>query len=177
MPAVDVSAILAEAQRLRGVATGSKSAPKRAASTLARALPVEARRDIQTEYNLQASRINGNISVANTGNAVVLTGYARPIGLIEFAGRWGGRKSQGATAKVFNAEGSHNYGGTFIARLKSGNKQIVSRSIVGGKRAPRLPLHTLYGPSIASMLRKPDRQQRLDDFAVDKLASEINRLL
>jgi len=172
MPRVDVSGILAEAQRLRGFPANAKQATKRAVGTLARRLPVEARRDIQNEYALPANRITQDLSAKTEDSAVVLTGYARPVGLIEFGGRWAGRKSQGATARVFVAEGQHNYGGTFIARLKNGNKQIVDRTT-----KKRLPLKTLYGPSVASMLRKGQRESRLADLAQDVLSAEIARLL
>lgn len=173
----DFSPLIAEAQRLRGVTANARTAIKRAAGTLARQLPVEARRDIQDEYALPAARISKDLDASNTGDSVVLTGRARAVGLVAFGGRWAGRKSEGASAQVFTGKGRHVYGGTFIAKGKNGSNQIFSRSIVGGKRAPRLPLHTLYGPSVASMLRKGDRPTRLDDIAENILSSEIARLL
>lgn len=173
----DFSPLIAEAQRLRGVTATGRAAVKRAAGTLARRLPVEARRDIQDEYAVKAATVTRYLDAQNTGDSVVLTGRARAVGLIEFGGRWTSVKSPGATAQVFVAKGRHTYGGTFIAKGKNGNRQIFSRSIVGGKRAPRLPLHALYGPSVASMLRKGDRPTRLDDIAENILSSEIARLL
>jgi len=172
----DFSPLIAEAARLRGVTTNARTALKRAASTLARQMPVEARRDIQEEYALPAGRISKDLDATNTGDSVVLTGHARAVGLIQFGGRWS-PKSEGASAQVFAGQGRYVYGGTFIAKGLNGGKQIFSRSIVGGKRAPRLPLHTLYGPSVASMLRKGDRPKRLDDIAENILSYEIARLL
>ncbi len=178
MPTFDASsAFTREAQRLSDVQKGASQAVSRAASTLVRRLPVEARRDIQTEYNLPAGRISQDLSATSDGSSVTLTGKARGIGLIEFAGRYGGHKTEGATAKVFVGQGTHTYAGTFIATGKSGNRQIFSRKLVGGRRAGRLPLRSLYGPNVASMLRKGDREERLADFAQSTLAIEINRLL
>lgn len=174
----DFSGVIAEAQRLRGFPATAKQAVKRSVSTLGRRIPVEARRDIQEEYALKASRVNAGLTTRTTADSVVLTGSARAIGLIEFGGKWSGPKSAGATAGVFAGKGRHNYGGTFIAKGKSGNRQIFSRALVGGgKRAPRLPLETLYGPSVAGMLRKPGREARLTDIAENILSSESARLL
>lgn len=156
---------------------GTSQAISRATSTLVRRLPVEARRDIQTEYNLPAGRISQDLSATKDETSVTLTGKARPIGLEAFSGRWGGPKSAGATAQVFVGEGAHVYAGTFIAVGASGNRQIFSRKIVGGRRAGRLPLKNLQGPNVASMLRKGDREERLADFAQTTLSVEIDRLL
>ena len=169
--------MVAEAARLRGLSSATSQALKRAAGTLARRLPVEARRDIQGEYALQAGRVTRDLSATSDVGAVVLTGKARAIGLVEFGGKWGGAKSPGASAQVFVAEGRHNYGGTFIAKGKNGARQIFDRVPAGGKRAPRLPIKTLYGPNVAQMLRKGDRPKRLDDFAQEVLTAEITRLL
>lgn len=169
---VDFSGVIAEAQRLRGFPAKAKQAIQRSAATLKRRIPVEARRDIQTEYALPAARITQGLTANGTDTTVSLIGSARGVGLIAFGGRWRGRNSDGATAKVFAAEGQHNYGGTFIARGKNGNTQIFGRM-----SKKRLPLKVLYGPSIASMLRKGRREDRLTDIAQDILSSEIARLL
>lgn len=174
---VDLSSLIAEAVRLRGFPANAKKAVQRATGTLARRLPVEARRDIQTEYNLSAARIRSGLSVRQGDGFIELTASKRGIGLIEFGGKWAGRKSEGATAQVFVGEARHNYGGTFIAVGRSGNRHIFSRGFAGGKRAGRLPLHALYGPSLAQILRKGDRKTRLGDLAQSILSSEITRLL
>jgi hypothetical protein len=173
MPRIDVSAPFArEAARLARIGVDGDKALQRARSTLARRLPVAARRDMQDEYALKASRINDGLSTRTEADAVVLTGSKRGIGLIEFGGKWAGRKSDGATAQVRRTEGRGTYGGTFIAAGKSGNRQIFTRTTKA-----RLPLRALYGPSIADMLKNAPRRARLADFAQDVLAAEINRLL
>jgi len=143
----------------------------RAIGTLARRLPVQARRDMQDEYNLPASRIAAGLSTRREEGAVVLIGRKRGIGLIEFGGRWRGRKAPGATARVRNSGGAETYAGSFIARMLGGNRQIVQR-----ETRKRLPLRVLYGPSIADMLKNADRRARLGDFAQDIAASELDRL-
>jgi hypothetical protein len=178
MPKFDVaSPFLREAQRLQAIQKGTAQAIGRATSTLVRRLPVEARRDIQQEYNLPSRRISDALSASKDETSVTLVGKARGVGLVEFGGRWRGRNSEGASAKVFTAGASHTYGGTFIAIGRNGNRQIFDRARRGGKRAARLPLKTLYGPSVASMLRKGDRESRLADFAQSLLSVEIDRLL
>lgn len=172
MPEFDISQpFLDAAEHLRAVGKGMDTARTRAIGTLARRLPVQARRDIQQEYALKASRINAGLSVRREDDAVVLVGSKRGIGLIEFAGRWGGRKTEGAVARVRTDEGPHVYAGTFIATGMSGNRQIFDRST-----RKRLPIKTLYGPSLANMLRDDERRERLGDFAQDIAARELDRL-
>jgi hypothetical protein len=187
MPKFDVaSPFLREAQRLQAIQKGTAQAIGRATSTLVRRLPVEARRDIQQEYNLPARRINDALSASKDDTSVTLTGKARGVGLIEFGGQWRGRKSEGASAKVFTGGAGHVYGGTFIAVGLNGNRQIFDRKRGASKRRMtkggyigqlKQPLKSLYGPSVASMLRKGDRESRLADFAQSLLSVEIDRLL
>lgn len=172
MARTDVSAAFhREASRIGAIARDSDKAIERAAGTLARRLPVEARRDIQNEYNLPATRVRAGLSVSRGGGFVELRASKRGIGLINFGGGWAGRKSPGAYAKVFKGEARHNYGGTFIATVRGGNRQIFDRT-----SKARLPIKTLYGPSIASMLRKPDRRARLSLLGRDILNAEFRRL-
>lgn len=172
MPRFDVSAAFStEAQRLLGIARGADKAVERAAGTLARRLPVEARRDIQQEFNLSAARIREGISVRRGDGYVELVGSKRGIGLINFGGRWGGRKTAGAVAQVNKSGSRHVYAGTFIAKGKGGNQQIFDR--VGKKR---LPITTLYGASMRIALRDTERVERLATFAQDLGRTEIDRL-
>jgi hypothetical protein len=187
MPNFDISSpFLREAERLAAIGKGSQQAVTRAVSTLARRLPVDARQDIQNEYSLTATRIRQGLSVRQGDGFVELTGAGRGIGLIEFGGNWGGAKTQGAIASVFASGGSHSYAGTFIATGLSGNRQIFDRMRASPKQRMqkgryvgqmRQPLKTLYGPSIAQMLRKGDREQRLTDIAQVTLSDEVTRLL
>ena len=172
MPSTDVSAVFArEAARLQRAGKDGDRAIQRATGTLARRLPVEARRDMQDEYNLRAGRISAGLTVRREEGAVVLTGSKRGIGLIDFDGRWRGVKTEGATARVRRTDSVGVYGGTFIAAGRGGNRQIFERTTKA-----RLPLRTLYGPSVADMLKNAPRRMRLAGFAQTVLAAEIDRI-
>jgi hypothetical protein len=117
-------------------------------------------RAITQRLNVRVSRIRDATKISQRATpavpSVVVRVEKRPIGLIEFGGSWRGRKAEGASAKVFRDEGRHVYSGTFIAVGRGGNRQIFSRKIVGGKRAGRLPIRALYGPSAFSEFKRPE---------------------
>lgn len=142
----------------------------RALGTLARRLPVQARRDIQNEYNLTATRISAGLSVRRPDNgSIVLRGAARGVNLVAFHARW--RKRTGVTAKVRKAGQPTIRPNAFIAKAKNGARLVFERR---GKA--RLPLDAQYGPSIGQMLKHGDRPKRLADFASGIIATEIARL-
>lgn len=179
----DLSAIGRISGVLRETQQGAQRAVQRAKSTLRDRLPVEARRDIQGEYTLSASRIRAGLQARTTVDGVDLIGSGRGIGLVNFQGRWGGRKTPGAVAQTFSGEAPYSYDGTFIATGLNANAQIFDR-IRGHRRKMtagnyvgkrRDPLKVLYGPSVASMLRKPGRADRLSEFARTVLGAEIAR--
>lgn len=165
------AAFVKAARRADALARAIDGTRDRAAATLARRLPVEARRDIQTEYNLPAARIRDGLTARRGAGFVELRASKRGIGLINFGGRWPGRKSAGAIARVFRNETAHSYAGTFIAKGRGGNLQIFERR---GKGA--LPLRVFYAPSLAQMLRKLGRKERLALFARQFLVDENVRI-
>lgn len=169
---VDITALARAAQSIRAASRDANKLVDRATATLMRRIVPETRRDIQAEYNLPARRILPFLSARRGDGYVELTGSKRGIGLVQFGGRYGGRKTEGAVAQVRKAELAHFYGGTFIANLRGGNRQIVAR--FGPKR---LPLRTLYGPSIAQMLRNEPRRARLARYMQSVATAEIDRLL
>jgi hypothetical protein len=141
----------------------------RALATLARRLPVQARRDIQQEYNLKAARIRDGLSIRRPDDgSVILRGAARGINLIAFGARWNRRK--GVTARVLKSGKATVRPHAFIAAGRNGNTLVFERR---GKK--RLPLDALYGPSIGQMLKHRDRPQRLADYASGIVAAEIAR--
>lgn len=142
----------------------------RALGTLARRLPVQARRDIQTEYNLTASRISEGLSARRTDDgSVILRGRARGINLIAFGARWS--KKNGVTARVRKDGRLTVRPDAFIAKGKNGALLVFERR---GKT--RLPLDAVYGPSIGQMLKHGERPQRLADYASQVIAAELARL-
>lgn len=141
----------------------------RALGTLTRRLPVQARRDIQTEYNLKASRVSDGLSIRRPDEGgVILRGSARGINLIAFGARWS--KRNGITARVKKSGAATVAKQAFIATGKNGNRLVFQRR---GKA--RLPIDALYGPSIGQMLKHGDRPQRLADYASGVVAAEIAR--
>ena len=153
---------------------------KRAILTLQRRLPVQARRDIQAEYNISAGRLNKSLGARLLANGVRLTGYFRGIGLLNFGAR---QTRAGVTAAVFRGKRSLRES-AFIARMLNGNPQVVHREgeprvmtkgRYVGKR--RQPLVVDYGPTAAQMLRKGRRPERLLDYSRGLLGAEIDRQL
>jgi len=142
----------------------------RALATLARRLIVQARRDIQNEYNLKAARIRDGLSIRRPDNgAVILRGSARGINLIAFGARWS--KRNGVTARVLKSGKQTLRPHAFIARGRNGNTLVFERR---GKT--RLPLDAEYGPSVGQMLKHGDRPKRLADYASGVVAAELARL-
>lgn len=152
---------------------------KRAIQTLRRRLPVQARRDIQQEYNLRAGRINQDLTARIDDQGIRLTGYWRGIGLRNFSGR---QTRKGVTAAILRGRRSL-HPGAFMAPLMGGNVQAVSRQ--GAKRVMtqgrykgklRQPLAVEYGATVAQMLAKGRRPERLADYAAGVLRAELDRL-
>ena len=178
---IDLTGIRRIAERVAETAKEADKAVARALVTLRRRIVPEARRDIQTEYNLKAARINAGLRASNITDGVELVGSKRGVGLIEFGGK---ATKTGATARVRVGGALSERPGAFVAPLLGGNTHIVER--YGKKRVmtagrykgkKRQPLSVEYGPSIAQMLRRPGRAEHLADFAQTLLASEIRRLL
>lgn len=184
MAKFDISGIARMAKRVADTAREADKAVSRATATLRRRLPVEARRDIQEEYNLPAGRIRRGLTSRTIDGGVELTGSARGVGAIEFGGRWRGRKSDGATYMIRHGGDNSPLPGSFIATLLNGNRQIVERKgpkqrMTKGVNKGRMkqPLQVVYGPSVAQMLRRPARGEHLADYAQTILSAEIERLL
>lgn len=173
---VDLTGFQRRAEQMRGIGREAGLIVSRTVSTVMRRLPVAARRDIQDEYNIRAGRVSPFLSARRGDGYVELVGQKRGIGLINFGGRWGGRRTEGAVAKVRKAEGPTVYAGTFIANLRGGNTQIVERAPEARRNKKRFPLRTLYGPSVAQMLRNAARRERLADLAQELASTEFDRL-
>jgi hypothetical protein len=131
-------------------------------------------RAVTSLVNLNVSRVKAGVRLAQkaTPNAprIVLEVQRRPVGLIEFAGRWAGRKSAGATAAVWKGQGRSTFEGTFIATGRGGNRQIFER-----KRGARLPIKAFYGPSVYSMFLRDDIQKVGADTWALRLPIELDR--
>lgn len=165
----DVTAAIDQAARLRQFAGDFAKLKKRVVGTLARRIPVLTRRDIQDEYNLPAARINEGLVTRQTADAIEITGKKRGIGLVSYGAR--DTRRTGVTVTVSKEKGRQQFSDAFIASGRGGGRQVFIR-----ETTKRLPIKVLYGTSIASALRKPERQQRIADAAQEVLRAEVDRL-
>ena len=177
---VSADGALGVAQAFSDLPSKITAAQVRALSTLRRRWPVLARRDIQTEYALGARRINQDLRVRRTSSGLELVGAFRGIGLRNFAAR---QTRAGVTATIRRDERNLRES-AFLATLLSGNRHAVRRE---GKKRPmtagrymgkrRQPLVVEYGPTVAQMLRKGNRPQRLAGVGLRVIEDELRRLL
>lgn len=166
---------------------------ERAMRTLARRLPVEARRDIQAEYNIKAGRVRDHMrsyvmpgeTSARLAGVRLVGQWKRGIGLAQFSGRWK-RNWKGVRYSVYRGAKAEAVG-AFIARMKSGNVHAVQR--VGPKDHKRTyadrkgvsrtridqRLKVRYRSSVAQMLAKGRRPERLMDYSKRLLQSDLER--
>lgn len=186
MPAtIDLSPLRAASAFVGKRAADAEKVVQRARATLARRLPVEARRDIQTEYALNATRIRSALSIRTDGDTVELTASGRGVGLINFPNS-GGRRRKEFRVEIKRGEGKRPWDdGTFIGTALGGSQQAFVRDVRAQPRRMtrgvntgqlKQPLLNQYGPSVAQMLRRPDRRERLAEVAGRILADEIERL-
>lgn len=172
---ISADGALDAAKRINEIPAKVAVAQRRALGTLRRRWPVIARRDIQTEYALSAQRIRAGLSVRTTREGTELVGVARGVGLRNFASkRSADDRGLNFTAlrgkRGFRRSGFHRrHGGADIA--------FVRAPISGDKRVPRTPILRLYGPSLAQMLRKNDRPERMAQAGLDVITAELDRLL
>jgi hypothetical protein len=195
MPAiVDLSGLRSALEFARAAPARVDQVQQRARGTLSRRLLVEARRDIQQEYALPAQRIMQGLRVRNAGDGVELTGFKRGVGLINFRVR-GGLRGKPVQAAVRRDEAMSDRFGAFIARAPNGSQQVFVRASArtrgqyglkpekqettkgryAGTGIKREPLDVLYGPSVAQMLGRPERIERLTGFGQRIVRDEIER--
>lgn len=169
-------------------------AQKRAISTLRRKLPVQARRDIQAEYAIKAGRVKQDLTAFETSTGIKLRGYFRGIGLRNFGARDLRKSLGGVSYEIFRgirrtrphsfntnllkgkpkAGGNERTGNLHVSHRK-GDPRVMKFGRYKGK--VRQPIVTDYGPTVAQMLRKGRRPERLADFARGVLNDEMQRLL
>lgn len=176
----DLDGLLSASRNLSALASRLPALHARAIGTLSRRLPVQARRDIQAEYQIGARRLTQDLSSRTTDDGVRLVGRFRGIGLRNFAAR---PTARGVTAAIFRGKRSLRER-AFIRRGLAGNEQAFrregpKRSMQQGRYAgkSRQPLVSEYGATAAQMLAKGRRPERLVDYARGVLAAESERLL
>jgi hypothetical protein len=182
MPAkFDVSAAVKVAERLAEFPKRQAQAEARAISSTTRALPAETKRSITADYGIKPSRVTSDVVVRRVDNVIELTGYDRPIGLLNYNAKV---SKSGVSVTVLKSEGAQKLRHAFKAKGLSDNVQIFERR---GQKRPmqkgrykgliRQPIKTLYAPSVGQIVRNPALQSKLADFVMQKLTAEITRQL
>ena len=180
---IDLQGALAVSRNLSILSATLGKFEARALGTAQRRLGPEARRDIQREYNIKAARVTKDLRVSQPFVGTLrITGFFRGIGLINFGAR---ATSKGVTVAIRKGKGARSIKkGAFMAPLLGGedNRHVAQR--FGDKRPMKKgsyigqikqPLRVMYGPTVAQMLRRKGRPQRLADFAVGLLGKEMTR--
>lgn len=176
----DLDGLLSASRNLSVLASRLPTLHTRAIGTLRRRLPVQARRDIQAEYQIVARRLTQDLQSHTTDDGVRLVGRFRGIGLRNFAAR---PTARGVTAAIFRGKRSLRehafirYGLNHNEQVfrREGAKRVMQQGRHAGKR--RQPLVAEYGATAAQMLAKGRRPERLVDYARGVLAAESERLL
>lgn len=163
---------------------------ERAIQTLYRRLPVEARRDIQAEYNISAARVRDHMAIrylesstARRAGVRLFGQWKRGIGLLNFSAR---QTRKGVSYSVYSGR-RKTEAHAFIARLRSGNRQVVqrygeknwTRTYKDRKGTSRTRVdqryEVLYRSTVAQMLARGRRPERLLDFSKGVIQSEVER--
>lgn len=175
------------AARLDGLSDSAiAAADKRALSTVRRRVEPVVKRAIREVYNVPARQLSGKFQVRNRsddqGQYLELHAATRRVPLIEFGGRWGGRRTSGARASILRG-GGKVYRSSFIAAV-GGKREMVARQFSADSnsksgRHPRSHLQRLRGPSPLEMTRGLDGQnarrivQQLAEFAATERIRQL----
>lgn len=179
---VDFSGLTREAGRLSKLdAAALARVEQRTLSTLARRLPVDAARLASEEIlALPRAKIRSGLSTTQGGpsgaRSVSLIGTRTRIKLKEFGAKYGGRKTQGATATLYRDRGVQLFEGTFAIKGRGAKGGIFQRI----PDASRLPIVERAGPSVYRSItegKHGDIKPDLRDMSVEVLRTEVQRLL
>lgn len=139
--------------------TAIAKADGKAIATVRKRFGPAASRAIRDVYNVRASDLKGRFTVRSgmdeNGEYLSLHASTKALPLIGFGGRWGGRKTVGATASI-QKEKRKTYASAFIAKV-GGQRRLVARQFSRDATAPsgrdgRRKLRTLTGPSAYQMV-------------------------
>lgn len=164
---------------------------ERAIQSLYRALPVEARRDIQAEYNIRAGRVREHLAVryldgdgARLGGVRLYGQWKRGIGMMQYPGTRQTRR--GVSYSVYHGVRKVEEG-AFIARLLAGHR-LSENEHVAVRYGPRVEMKagrykgkkrqriaTVYRSTVAQMLARGRRPERLAEWATRYVGGEVKR--
>ena len=150
----------------------------------------DAVREIRAHYNLPVKRIRQDLSVtkasAKTGRLEVrVRAKGKKLPLIAFKTRPASPTTKppkaGVLVSVRKDQAGKRLKRGFVARMGSGHVGVFERKVAGGKRAGRLPVAELMGPSMSGMLRNEDVQTnahgKAQDRADKRLPHEVKHVL
>ena len=151
----DLDGVLSASRNFSALASQLPTLHTRAIGTLRRRLPVQARRDIQAEYQVGARRLTQDLQARPTEDGLRLVGRFRGIGLRNFAAR---QTRRGVTAAVLRGKRSlreHAFFGVGVNRnaqvfRREGAKREMQQGRYAGKR--RQPLVAEYGATHGPMV-------------------------
>jgi hypothetical protein len=168
--------------KLESVSKNSKRDMGRALSSTQRSTRTETTKATADAYTAGKQRVGKNTRVSKVdtnGLFFTITGLREPIQLQEY--RHTASKRNGVTATVKKGSGAQRLPTAF--KVTAGNfggggakKRIFMRARTGNGQVGRLPIKSLFGPSVADMLNNPALQERVGTFALNKLSTEIIRL-
>ncbi|QHB72090.1 hypothetical protein [Stenotrophomonas sp. 364] len=155
------SAALARlAAQVEGVSTRAiAQADTRAIVSVRRRFEPAAKKAVREVYTVRAGDLVGRFQIRSgadkDGEFLSLHASTGKLPLIGFGGRWGGRKTAGATAQI-QLGSRKTYSSAFIATVNGQRRMLVRQfsrdSTAPSGRDPRNKLRTLTGPSAFQMV-------------------------
>ncbi len=157
---VNAGALARLAAQIDGLSkTALAKADARSNVSVRRRFEPAAKKAIRAVYNVRARDLTGRFTVNSgrdqNGEYLTLNASVKKLPLIGFGGRWGGRKTPGATADIQTGK-RKVYASAFIARI-GGQRRMVVRQFSRDATAPsgrdgRRKLRTLTGASAFQMV-------------------------
>lgn len=172
----DIGALARLAARVDGLTKAAISkADSRSIASVRRRFEPAAKRAIREVYTVRAGDLKGRFSVRSGkvegSEYLSLRASTQKLSLIAFNGRWGGRRTPGATAGIQVGK-RKVYKSAFIARI-GGQRRMVVRQFSRDATAPsgrdgRRKLRLLSGASAFQMVMGEN------EIVASKLAREMN---
>jgi hypothetical protein len=175
---LDIGAALRAARQVDGLARGIPRMQQRAIGTLRRRLQPEAARAVPARFNVAPRDVRARVNVTLEGrDTVALIGSGVPLPAHLFGGEYGGRLSPGASWQVLASGPRKIRPGTFVRKRDRKGKIMTRAADAFGQRVQRLPIKTVYGPSVGAMLLSDTVGQKLGEFGARIMDDEVARLI
>lgn len=151
----------------------------RALNQTAAQAKVQASREIRASgYKVKAATVKASIAIVRANSTTlraIVAAKGKRIGLVEYSPR---QTKAGVTVAV--KAGRKLVRHAFLTTLSGGHRGVFARVLIGSKRASRLPIEELFGPSIPQAFANATVQNALITGVRDRfpriLAKEVNFL-